>query len=533
MIPNEGVWSLDAEGVCSGTIDSDVYQLFLDEDMMTNARWPDALWKENAMKERTVFDSKYWGHSSDASTKGVMVDKEGGLGNSNLNMTGAMAVLNTGSWATFVKPVVSHKTGLNHFEYVDDFDKDDNYDPEIPPIPERMKGSFYSFIPKHNRYYIDSKRNLLNKPGEWHFDTNTKVLSFMPYDGICPHSSSTRVRGKTLDYAINVVDTVGLTVSNLTFFASAFRSDSENRLTEDIRLDTLNFTFPSSSKRMLGKIDLPGWTKVDSKWGGKLGYVEVTNCVFFGGEGAALSYTGLRPRIHNNEFRWNDWTGQLDLYRHGGYGTVYSEAEEEELSHNTFENNGCNNGFNPSFSVKPRVLRNRVMGTCRGDIQNDGAGLHFQIRAQTDGIFQQNWVYDSPKVGIRTDAATVHPNMNLGQKTTIQDNVVWNVARGFRIKGDNHTITGNLALQNGFGGGLYAEFTSPASLSIIRYLSNWNYHGQRVLSPLMNNNSIVENNSAWLADGGQKPSWLWTTPYKWPPAFWPLPDGAINTYRYY
>ena len=80
-----------------------------------------------------------------------MVDREGILGSSNLDMTGAMAVLNTGSWATFVKPVTSHTRGSNSFEYVDDF----------------ADNSAYHFKAGNNRYYLDSKRNLLDNPGEW------------------------------------------------------------------------------------------------------------------------------------------------------------------------------------------------------------------------------------------------------------------------------------------------------------------------------------------------------------------------------
>ena len=494
LTPKEGAWSMDATGVCSATIDTDVYQLFLDEDMMTNARWPNALWTE-----KTVFDSTYWGHSSEISTPGMMVDKDGLLGNSNLDMTGAMAVLNTCSWATFVSPVDAHTTGSNSFEYSSEFENE-----------------FCKFSPGHNRFFLDSKRILLDNPGEWHFDKITKLLSFMTYDGICPDSNSERVRGKVFDYGMNVTDTVNLTVANMTFFASAFIANSENKLTENIRLETINFIFPSSSKRMLGKIDVPKWTQINSKLGGKRGYFEITNCKFFGGEGAALSYKGLRPKIYNNEFLWNDWSGQLSLQIHGGLGTVFSDAQEEELSYNTFENNGCMTTFNPYASTKPKVIRNRVMGTGFGNIQNDGSGLHFQIKAQTDGILQQNWVYDTPKMGIRTDAATVQANMNLGQKTNIQNNVVWNTQRGFMIKGDNHTIKGNLALEN--------QNDGDCSLCIIRHLHNFNL---KELSPLMNNNSIVKNNGAFLADGGKKPGWK---PYSG--GRWRLPDSNINTYRY-
>ena len=497
--PQEGVWSLNEKGICSGTINVDVYQLFLDDDMMTNARWPNALWKENAKGERTVFDETFWGHSADTSLKGEMVEKDGLLADSNINMTDAMAVLNTCSWATSVQRVSFHNPGSNNFQYSDKFEKEG-----------------CNFIAGHNRFYLDSKVDLLDNAGEWHFDKTTKILSFMPYKGKCPDPRSDRIRGKTHDYGMIVTDTKNLMVANMTFFASAFVANSNKILTENIFLDSVDFFFPSSSKRMLGKIDVPIWTQINSKLGAQKGYFEIKNCKFAGGEGAALSYKGLKPKIHNNEFLWNDWTGQLSLQMHGGYGTVFGDAVEEEISFNTFENNGCMTTLNPYASTKPKVMFNRVVGTGFGNIQNDGSGIHFQIKAQNEGIIQQNWVYDTPKFGIRTDAATVSANMNLGQKTIIQKNVVFNTNRGFMIKGDNHTIKGNLALREG-------NDNDDCSLCLVRYLHNFNL---KELSPLMNNRSTVENNAAWLADGGRRPGWK---PYNG--GRWGLPEGAINTYR--
>ena len=172
--------------------------------------------------------------------------------------------------------------------------------------------------------------------------------------------------------------------------------------------------------------------------------------------------------------------------------------------------------FNPYASTRPKVIFNRVVGTGFGNIQNDGSGIHFQIKAQNEGIIHNNWVYDTPKFGIRTDAATVSADMNLGEKTDIQNNVVFNTNRGFMLKGDNHTIKGNLALQNRNG-------NNECSLCIIRYMHNFNL---KELSPLMNNRSDVENNAAWLADGGKRPGWK---PYNG--GRWGLPEGAKNTYR--
>ena len=156
-------------------------------------------------------------------------------------MTGAMAILNIGQYNTFVKPVILHEPGTNNFTYDDDF------------------GNIL-FKAKNGQYYLDSSLELLDNPGEWHYTQNSKMLRFMPLDGECPPGDSNRIRGRTIDYAIDTSNTDGITIANMTFFASNVYSESKN-----IHLDSLNFLFPSSSKRMLGSFQLPKWTQLKGK----------------------------------------------------------------------------------------------------------------------------------------------------------------------------------------------------------------------------------------------------------------------------
>ena len=102
-------WEKMPNGAYKGIIDYDITQLFIDEEMMTNARWPNSLWSD-----KTIFDSQYWGKSSRSSKRGLMID--GGkhkLAESGINATGAMAVLNVGSFCTFTREVLSHDKGMS------------------------------------------------------------------------------------------------------------------------------------------------------------------------------------------------------------------------------------------------------------------------------------------------------------------------------------------------------------------------------------------------------------------------------------
>ena len=126
--------------ICSGKIQVEngkhPFQLFLKDEgelkMMTNARWPNARWVDRHPVDDTplVFYNDYWGKSATYSEKGLMIDAKinafdgkeiSPLSDSGLNMTDAMAILNIGSWQTFVKQVKEHNPGDDRFTYDDDF----------------------------------------------------------------------------------------------------------------------------------------------------------------------------------------------------------------------------------------------------------------------------------------------------------------------------------------------------------------------------------------------------------------------------
>ena len=91
-------WDLDSDsGVCSAQIDHDIIALFYKSDLLTAARWPNSKWSD-----KTIFDHQYW-RPCPNSERGTIVDE--GLAEAGLDVTGAMAVLNIGSWETYVRKV--------------------------------------------------------------------------------------------------------------------------------------------------------------------------------------------------------------------------------------------------------------------------------------------------------------------------------------------------------------------------------------------------------------------------------------------
>jgi len=478
-------WDFDSKtGICSAPIGEDITALFLNDDLLTAARWPNSLWSN-----RTCFDNSFWGNSDKTSTRGRMVDNgDAGLAESGINGTGAMAILNVGSWATVVGEVLNHEVGSNSFTYDDHF------------------GDLHWKAEK-SRYYLEASLALLDAPEEWFYDMETKILYLIPKAGEgCPNATKDSLRGRTMDYGLTIRNTTGLTVANMTFFACNVDAVSVIRQTniDEITLENINMLFGASSHRMLKSDKKPKWTKMiaigknrkknkkdrraveENGW--VYGKVSVINCTFSGTEGSALQYGGKGVYIHNNLFAWNDWTGHMMEKASGGLGTIFGETIGEEVSQNTLWYNGASNGIRSGSHGN--ISYNHVVGQCAGVILNDGAGMQFQSGAQFEANVNHNWVRDSPKAGIRFDS----PGTRYGQNGDMEFNVVWNTS-GLMVKGDYHQVRNNLALDKYDGEKRKDGEGSGCTLCVIYKLRKF---------PLVNNqNTIVINNGATHGDGGK------------------------------
>ncbi|CAL4079397.1 unnamed protein product [Meganyctiphanes norvegica] len=452
-------WNFDEEtGICSATLEEDIFALLFNDDILTAARWPNALWSD-----KTIFDNSFWGQCSSQSSYGHIIDDgKAGLAESGINATGSMAILNIGSWVTYVRPVLNHEPGTNNFTY--------NHD----------MGNVH-WLSNGNQYYLEAGLALLDAPGEWVYEKSSKTLYLIPPNGNCPDPSTTALRGRTIDYGLSITNATGVTIANMTFIAStvhAFNSHGPHHSDmniDEITLQSIYFKFPSSSHRMLGSSDIPKQTRLtasEESWSSYIGRISVINCTFVGSEGVSLIHDGLNNYIHNNLFWWNDWTGQDD--RNGG--TIKGWGRDTEFSSNTMWYNGATSGLRVGFS--PTVKRNHIIGQCAGKIQNDGSGIQIQAAGQSGAFVSHNWVHDSPKHGLRFDGD--HGGLSGYQGF----NVIWNTS-GIMTKGDNHTIENNLSIDS----------DSDCDICVIYKLRHDTY--------IQNNLTDVINNAAMKADGGK------------------------------
>ena len=295
ITPKSGEWETSGDKYF-GEISSTIWQFFIGDTMMTNARWPNA-----KFSDQSVFHGDRWAgigentHIDVANEEGTIENKGSGLKDLNMELKDTIAVLNIGKFNTFVSKVKHHDPEENFFTYYHTFG---NFEIEA----------------QVSRYFFEDKVELLDVAEEWHFDKDSKVLTFIPPTGT--DMSQVKLRGKVQTYAITITDSQHLLIKNLDFFATTIKGSSSTRndYVDKITLDSLNFMYPSYSKRMLGDVGLIEWTDLSGKVRGRkpegtCGSFRFVNNYFYGSDGLALAYHGTGPTtVENNYFKHNDWT---------------------------------------------------------------------------------------------------------------------------------------------------------------------------------------------------------------------------------
>jgi len=392
--------------ICTAVINKDITALFYENDLLTLARWPNARWSD-----RSIFLNTNWRKPSRVTPAGTLADQ--GLAELNLNVEGAMAILGIGPQErkTVVREVLSHDAGSDSFTYRADF------------------GALKKF--KSQQYYLESKLNLLDSPEEWFYDKNTRELHVMlPEEnnelGPCPDPARENMRGRTIDFGIEMRNSRYITIANMVFFGANIRAYSK---AEGVSFDSIDFMFPTSSHRALQSEEEPLTTKLSGHES------SVINCTFLGSDGDALQVGGKKVTVLNNQFSYNDWVGT-------GKATVWASIKTSKFSQNTLWYNGVSPGIRYQGRGASELSLNYMVGACWGQLRNDGASFQVSPSATTGVVILKNWIRDSPKKGIRFDG-------ELGEKYgTISHNVVWNIwneNQEIYPKGDYHNISNNIA----------------------------------------------------------------------------------------
>ena len=111
------------------------------------------------------------------------------------------------------------------------------------------------------------------------------------------------IKGKVSSYGLNITNSSNITIKGLFFFSSTFSADSS----DSVNIEDCTFSFPSTSKRMLGNLETPLASSLGLS-GKKVNNSTIKKCLFEYTDGDALRVYGDNNTIENNYFQHIDYS---------------------------------------------------------------------------------------------------------------------------------------------------------------------------------------------------------------------------------
>jgi hypothetical protein len=427
----KGKWEKYKDQIYKIQLDKDIWQVFINEQSMTLARWPNG-----NFDDKKIWDLKQgWRHISPKSSYGYTIDERPhlshqvkrdkkkkrylvytplpdgmnteSLADTGLDMTGAIVILNIGSWLSWAQYVKSHKSGSAEFTYSTNFSASG----------EGMNN--------------ENKLNLLDQPDEWYFDRKKKILYIKTPDGRSPENHQIKVKTKT--YLLSAKESSYIHIQGLHFFGTTLNYEQ----CQNMIVENCNFLYPSYSKRALGELKRPEVTSLKSSDDKSTGNI-IRNCRFEYMDGPGIDIAGKDDLIENCYFQAIDFS----CLGGGGEGALnLIKAMNLTFRKNTVHTAGNSEGVRVG---KGNLIElNHVYNMSL--LQHDGSTINVGMNSIKNSVIKKNWSHDTHKPAIRFDSTSVGTdNVKYGTHGSIIGNVVWNSVT-VKIKGNQHKVYNNTA----------------------------------------------------------------------------------------
>jgi len=465
--PVNGDWQAHKGSIYKTKVSRDFVQLFVDGQMMIEARWPNMRFEEQ-------WDRSKWAKATKGSRYGKLRDPE--LAKTGVDWTGALATLNvTHQFYTWTRFVTGHETGRDYFEYPKDFGKSTEmrYGSKTRPWED-------------DRYYLSGKLNALDIPTEWFLDKKARTLYLWAEDGRNP--ASKRVEAKARDYAFeadgaNFVELKGFHFFGATF---AFRNCSH------CVVDGCHLLFPTYARELTELNSGRARRGTVRTW--MLGdHNAVRNCSLAFSSTVGLHMAGQQNVVENSLLHDVCWNGSL---RYCAIGMSPDRKSKTPLGGTVRRNTvfNCGNAI-ISYRSQPYVIEyNHVYDG--GLACKDVAMIYTGSPFCAGSVVRYNWAHGcwtetGGGLGIRGDDQT--------RKLTAHHNVVWDCGRdGIIIKGDFNKVHNNTCLFIGTKGRLGNYIAMPTRTEPTKA-----WRKQHPLLEVQNANSPIFNNAARTINGNQ------------------------------
>ena len=272
-------WEHTGNNIYKTSIDTTIWQLFIENNEMVMARWPNA-----QFSDKSIYSWDTWAEGDEVNSgNGILVfdNSKSFYSALDYDLDTAHAILNIGSFRTWNRKI--------QFSQSSDFFTYEN-------IPSGQ------YKDKHHHFFVEGDLDLLDTLNEWYHNPNSGELWLMT-DGTNPNDLE--VRGKVSTYSFEVKDSDQITIENLSFFSSTVKVYS----TQNFILQDCNFAFPSTSKRMIGDLLTPEATSIGINGSkNKVSNSIIRRNLFEYTDGDALRIYGDNNRIENNFFQYIDYS---------------------------------------------------------------------------------------------------------------------------------------------------------------------------------------------------------------------------------
>jgi len=402
-----GSWSTynDVSGAYQLSYTGDITQLFVDDQPMVNARWPNAQFNDDSIFSHSTWAEGDEGNSSNGSlTIDTTVHDPG-----TIDLDESIGILNIGSFKTWSVEITGH-----------------NQETDVITYNSSDLGGTYK--PKHHYYFFEGKKEFIDTNNEWFHDKTNNILYLFPDDGSDPSNRS--IKAKTTDYRVTFSAANYVKLKGINFFATTFQmtGNSDNNIIEEC-----NFYFPSASQRMLGTTNGLGTPNVTSIEG-SADNNHILKCLFENSEGEALRIKGDYNTVENNYFHHIDWSvSEIE----GLMVSIFFNGVENIFDNNTIHTTGASATVLPG--QRSIFSYNNITNT--GLLQSDGAVFQGTSANVSGSVVHHNYVYDTEKYAFRYDAPGGDAS-SAGSYGIMHHNIADNT-NGLMIKGNNQIIAHN------------------------------------------------------------------------------------------
>tara|TARA_R110000744_G_scaffold190315_1_gene309435 strand:- start:7029 stop:9293 length:2265 start_codon:yes stop_codon:yes gene_type:complete len=411
-------WKSHKNGIVKAKVKQDVWQLFVEDEQMMPARWPNARFDTGS-----VYSQDGWSKALvKPSSNGHLVDdpSKHDLAKSGLNISGGLVIANTGSYTTWTRKVTEHTLGAADFKHE-----------KTPSIKN-----------KHFNYFVEGKLELLDEETEWFYQKKQQQLFLKPKQN---NISELNVRGKVRAYAFDVKKWRHVVIKNIDFFAAPIQCEN----CDNITLENVNFEYGGVSRRMLGEAGTKAdMLRLSSGKNGK-GHFIVRNCRVTDTDSQAIVVHGDYSIVENCHFENTDYA-VTEAHRPGSDIALSGQGVQYRFNTNLNSGNSATLALSGPKIIPGKREYNTLVAEFNdmsktGFAQTDGSIIQGHIPMQNGVIIRHNWFHDTSKLGMRFDAPI--PAVRWGKFGLVHHNVLWNTA-GIMIKGTDHRVFNNLAFNN-------------------------------------------------------------------------------------